>query len=95
MIQTLYQQKIFYLAKILIYKNNIVFLSKKISYSQVYIFVCKKANLNHCAAAPLSIKKNIFIVIKFKEKDIKLYLAAPEPPDVAPVMPWVAGPWTR
>ena len=36
--------------------------------------------------------KNIFIVIKFKKKDIKLYLAAPEPPDVATVMPWVARP---
>ena len=46
-------------------------------------------------AAPLSIKKNIFIVIKFKKKDIKLYLAAPEPPEMAPVMPCVAGPWSK
>ena len=29
------------------------------------------------------------------KNDIILYLAAPEPPDVAPVMPWVAGHWTR
>ena len=72
-----------------------MFLSKKISYLQVYIFVRKKANLNHCAAAPLNIKKNIFKVIKFKKKDIKLYLAAPEPPDVTPVMPWVAKPCTK
>ena len=42
-------------------------------------------------AAPLCIKKN-FLLSKFKKKDIKLYLTAPEPPDVAPVMPWVAGP---
>ena len=34
-------------------------------------------------AALLCIKKNIFIVIKFKKKDIKLYLAAPEPPVMA------------
>ena len=47
------------------------------------------------AGGSTCIKKNIFIVIIFKKKDIILYLAAPEPPDVAPVMPWVAGPWNR
>ena len=45
-------------------------------------------------ATPLTIEKNIFIVINFKKKDLKLYLAAAEPPDVAPVMLWVAGPFS-
>ena len=36
--------------------------------------------------------KKYFYSYKFQEKDIKLYFAAPEPPDLAPVMPWAAGP---
>ena len=45
--------------------------------------------------SPLSIKKNILIVKKFKKKDIILYLPASETPDVAPNMPWFAGPCSR